>query len=107
MATNEKIISELLIVKNVNSNLEKCITTLEELQAKAVQYSRRNNVEISRISNDVLDNDLEEKVIEICKDSDIVITSNDIEGCHRLSLGRNSINKNKRVIVMFVNTKQN
>ena len=29
----------------------------------------------------------------------------DIEGCHRLPLGRNSINTTKRVIVKFVNRK--
>ena len=86
VATNEKITNELLIVKNVNSNLEKGIATLEKLQAKTEQYSRRNNAEISGIPNDILDNDLEKKVIEICKDSDIVITSSDIEGCHRLLL---------------------
>ena len=85
-ATNEKITNELLIVKNVNSNLEKRIATLEKLQAKTEQYSRRNNAEISGIPNDILDNDHEKKVIEICKDSDIVITSSDIEGCHRLLL---------------------
>ena len=44
-ATNEKIATELLIVKNVNSNLEKSITALEKLQAKAEQYNRKNNVE--------------------------------------------------------------
>ena len=62
-------------------------------------------MEISGIPNDVLDNDLEEKVIEICKDSDIVITSSDIEGCHRLPLERNSTCENKRVIVKTVNKK--
>ena len=86
VATNEKITNELLIVKNVNSNLEKRIATLEKLQAKTEQYSRRSNAEISGIPNDILDNDHEKKVIEICKDSDIVITSSDIEGCHRLLL---------------------
>ena len=75
------------------------------MQAKAEQYNRRNNVEISGIPNDVLDNDLEEKVIEICKDSDIVITSSDIEGCHRLPLERNTTSENKRVIVKIVNKK--
>ena len=35
VATNEKITSELLIIRNVNSNLEKRITTLEKLKAKA------------------------------------------------------------------------
>ena len=86
VATNEKITNELLIVKNVNSNLEKRIATLEKLQAKTEQYSRRGNAEISGIPNDILDNDHEKKVIEICKDSDIVITSSDIEDCHRLLL---------------------
>ena len=62
-------------------------------------------MEISGISNDVLDNELEEKVIEICKDSDIVITPSDIEGCHRLPMGRNSTSENKRGIVKFINRK--
>ena len=100
-----EITSELLIVKNVNSNLEKRIATLEKLQVKTEQHSWRNNVEISGIPNDVLDNDLEEKVIEICKDSDIVMTSNDIEGSHYLPLGRKSASENKWVIVKFANRK--
>ena len=62
-------------------------------------------MEISGIPNDILDNDLEEKVIEICKDSNIVITSSDIEGCHRLPLERNTTSENKRVIVKIVNKK--
>ena len=102
MATNEKIAIDLLIVKNVNSNLEMSITVLEKLQAKAEQYSIRGNVEISGILNDILDNDLEEKVIEVCKDSDIVITSSDIEACHCLPLGRSITSKNKQIIVRFV-----
>ena len=52
-------------------------------------------MEISGILNDVLDNNLEEKVIEICKDSDIVITPNDIEGSHYLPLRRKSASENK------------
>ena len=99
VATNEKITSELLIVKNVNSNLEKRVATLEKLQAKAEPYSRKKNKEISGIPNDFLDNDLEEKVIEICKGSDM-------EGCHHLPLGRNNTSKNKQVIVNFVNRKR-
>ena len=105
MSTNEKSARELLIVKNIRSNLEKRITALEKLQVKAEQYNRMKNVEISGISNDILDNNIEEKFFEICKDFDIVITSSRIEGCHRLRLGRNSISENKRVIVRFVNRK--
>ena len=82
MATDEKTARKLSIVKSVNSNLENSITASEKLQTKAEQYNRRDNVEISGISNDVLDNDLEEKVIVICKDFDIVIMSSDIEGGH-------------------------
>ena len=62
-------------------------------------------MEISGIPNGVLYNDPEEKVIEICKDSDILITSSDTEGRHHLPLGRNSTSENKRVIVKFVNRK--
>ena len=59
-------------------------------------------MEISGISNYVLDNELEEKAIEICKDSDIVITCSNMEGCHFLSLGRYST---KQGILKFVNRK--
>ena len=68
-------------------------------------YNRRNNVEISGISNEVSDQNLEETVIGICKDSAIEVNSLYIEGCHRLPLGRNVTNTNKRVIVKFVNRK--
>ena len=63
VATNEKITSELLIVKNTNSNLEKRITIFEKLQAKAEQYNRANNVKISGFSNDILDNDLKKNLV--------------------------------------------
>ena len=104
-AANEKITSELVIVKNVNVNLENQIVNLEKLKAKAEQYNWRNNVEISEISNEIPDDDLENHIIEICKNSNIVINPADIEGCHRLPLGRNSTTDNKRVIVKFVNRK--
>ena len=101
-AANEKITSELEIVKNVNVNLENRIVNLEKLQAKVEQYNRKNNVEISGILNEIPDDDLENHGIEICKSSNIITNPSDIEGCHRLPLGRNS---NKRVIVKFVNRK--
>ena len=103
-AANEKITSELVIVKNVNVNLENQIVNLEKLKAKAEQYNRRNNVEISGISNEIPDDDLENHVIEICKNSNIINPA-DTEGCHRLPLDRNSTTDNKRVILKFVNRK--
>ena len=104
-AANEKITCELIIVKNVNVNLENRIVNLEKMQAKAEQYNRRDNVEISGISNEIPNEDLENHVTEICKNSNIMINPTDIEGCHCLALGRNSTTDNKRVIVKFVNRK--
>ena len=85
--------------------LEKRITELVKSQAKAEQYSRRNNVEISGIPHEILDNNLEGKVINICKDADIEIGHISIKGCHQLPLSRNNSGGAERVIVKFVNRK--
>ena len=102
---NRKLTSELVITKNVNSRLEERIINLEKNQAKGEQYSRRNNVELSGIPNSICDEDLENTVINICKESGINVDARDIEGYHRLPLSRNSRGDNKRVIVKFVNRK--
>ena len=93
-ATNEELTSELVIVKNVNVDLGNRVTNLEKLQAKAEQYNRRNNVEISGIPNEIPDEGLENNAIMICKNSNIIINPADIEGCHRLPLRRNSTTDN-------------
>ena len=105
VTANEKLNSELLIARNVNQNLQNRIINLEKQESKSEQYNRRNNVEISGISNEVSDRNLEQTVIGICKDSGIEVNPLDIEGCHRLPLGRNATNTTKRVIVKFVNRK--
>ena len=105
MSTNERLTSELTNVKNVNNVLENRTVNLEKQISKNEQYGRRNNVEISGISNPIPDQDLEENIVKICKDLDINISRMDIEGCHRLPLGRSTNNTTKRVIVKFVNRK--
>ena len=105
VSTNERLTSDLSIVTNMNNVLENRIVNLEKQLQKNEQYGCRDNVEISGISNQIPDQDLEEKVIKICKDSDINISPMDIQGCHRLSLGRNSTNTTKLVILKFVNWK--
>ena len=82
VTTNEKLNSELLIVRNVNQNLQNRIINLEKQQSKSEQYSRCNNVKISGISNEVSDQNLEQTVIGICKDSGTEVNPLDIEGCH-------------------------
>ena len=81
------------------------ILNLEKQLSKNEQYGRRNNVEISGISSQIPDQSLEERLVKVCKDLDINISPKDIEGCHRLLLGRNSTNTVKRVIVKFINRK--
>ena len=105
MESNHKLSSQFIVVKKVNTLLEKRITELKKSQAKAEQYSRRNNVEISGIPHEILDNNLEGKATNIFKDAGIEISHMDIEGCHRLPLSRNTSGDTKRVIVKFVNRK--
>ena len=51
VSTNKRPISALTVVKNVNNMLENRIVSLEKQLSKNEQYGRRNNVEISGISN--------------------------------------------------------
>ena len=104
-STNEKIRSELAVVKNMNTKLKEQIICLEKNQAKSEQYSRHNNIELSGIPNDIPENNLEKVVIDICHDSGLEIESKDIEGCHHLPVSRYIRDSNKRVIVKFVNRK--
>ena len=56
-----KISSQLMVVSDVNTLLLIRVTELEKQQAKMEQYNRKNDVEISRISNEVSDENLEKK----------------------------------------------
>ena len=95
----EKLSSQFIVVKKVNTLLEKRITELEKSQTKAEQYSRRNNVEFSGIPHEILDNNLEDEVIDICKGAVIEIGHMGIKGCHRLPFSKNNTDGTKRVIV--------
>ena len=57
--------------------------------------------------NSICDGDLENTVINICKQSGIDVDTRDIEDCHQLPLSSNSRDHDKRVIVKFVNRKIN
>ena len=104
-STNEKIRSELAVVKNVNKKLEVRIINLEKNQAKSEQYNRRNNIELSGIPNDIPEDNLDKVLIDICHDSGLEIEPKDIEGCHRLPVSRYIRDSNKRLIVKFVTRK--
>ena len=105
LTANEKLNGELLIVRNVNQNLQSRIVNFEKQQSKWEQYNRRNNAEISGISNEVSDQNLRQTVIGMCEDSGIDVNTLDNEVCHRLPLGRNATSTTKRVIVTFFKRK--
>ena len=102
---NEKIRSDLTVVKNVNAKLKEWIISLEKSQAKAEQYSQHNNIELSGIPNDIPEDNLEKVVTDICHGSDVEIEPKDIEGYHRLPVSRCNRDSNKKVIVKFINRK--
>ena len=83
------------IYENVEKNEQK-IHTLQ-------QYSRRENIEIIGIPDNISDNELEPIVLRILNSIGVNITSFDITACHRLKKERNSSKRN--VIVRFVSRK--
>ena len=87
-STSERLKSELMVVKNINSILENRIVNLENKLSKNEQYGRWNNVELPGVSNYIPDQDLEESIIKTCKDLDINTLHMDIEVCHRFPLGK-------------------
>ena len=95
VTAKEKLSSELFIVRNANQNLQNRIIN----QNSYPNQNRRKNLEITGISNEFSDPNLEETVIGICKDYGIDVNPLDTEGCHRLPLGRNATNTTKRGIV--------
>ena len=88
VAENNKLQSDIAIVKNINRKLEDKIVYLEKILAKGEKYSRRNNVERSGIPNSIPDKDFESTVISICRDSGVDADPKDIECCHRLPLSK-------------------
>ena len=83
-------------------NLKKKVLSLEENGNLLEQYGRRNNLEITDISNEIEDVDLEGKVIEILDKIEVNVSSKDIEACHRIGKSKDN---SKKTIICFVNRK--
>lgn len=101
---NSILRGEIEELKEELKEKSKQITVLENDVVDVQQYIRRNNVEICGIPDNVSDNDLEKKVIELASVIDVKINKHDIEACHRLKARRNT-NGPKRTIVRFTNRK--
>ena len=103
-----------VIIKNRKSKVEKqrLMKKVSDLKSKTIslesdhnsleQYGRGNNIEINGILDSVLDQNLEQKVIEILDDFDVSVSPNDTEACHRMG---SSVNNSRRIIVRFTNRK--
>ena len=76
---------------------------LEKRMNKLEQYTRRENIEISGISDSVQSESLEDTVLDILDGMNIKIDKNEIEACHRLP--KSDGLKKGNVIVRFTNRK--
>ena len=94
--------------KETAEETEDRLVDLETAVTHVDQYIRRENFEISGISSDVRDEDLETKVLQIVnavteRDEDNLVVPKDIHACHRLK--KESHEQHPRVIVRMVNRK--
>ena len=81
-------------------NLEKQVNQLD-------QYIRRENITLSGIPEELTDDKLEEKVVEVLAAIDVKVNDKDIVACHRLAKTKKERNKKEpsKVIVRFTNRK--
>ena len=85
--------------KKVNV-LENKVLTLESEHNSLEQYGRRNNIEITGIPDNVPDQILEEKVVDILNEISVDVSPKDIEVCHHVGVSKNN---SKKTIVHFIN----
>ena len=79
-----KLESEINIVKKVNALLNKRVIDMERQCWANAQYSRRECLEVAGIPRDVLNENLESKVLKVFSKVGCEILSRDIEACHCL-----------------------
>ena len=106
---------DISTVKKENSRLKKRVSELESYADdsdeqlfniekrinKLEQYTRRENIEICGIAEDVRQGDLDKTVVELLGMMDVHIDTNDIEACHKLPDNQ----KPNNIIVRFGNRK--
>ena len=85
----------------VNS-LENKVMSLEINDNHLEQHRRRNNLGITGIPDDVSDENLEEKVIQVLSEIQVNVSSSDVEACHRIGKSKNSP---KKALARFINRK--
>ena len=110
----DKVILNLkdVIIKNLQLKNQRLQTRVNNLENKVIspeisgnhleQYGHRNSLEITGISDDVSDQNLKSKVVEVLNEIHVDVSRSDIEACHRIGRSKNS---SKKTIVRFINRK--
>ena len=88
-----------VIIKNLQIKNQRLQTRVNDLENRVLsleisgnhlnQYGRRNNLEITRISDDVSDENLEGKVIKVLNEIQVDVSRSVIEACHRIGKSKN------------------
>ena len=78
----EKLDSELVVSKSVNSNIWKKITILERQCWANNQYNRRKCLEICSIPENIENKDLENLTLQIFEKINISVDPENVEDCH-------------------------
>ena len=83
------------------SQLKEKIISIESKSNSVEQYGRRNNMEINGIPNSISDDNLESTVTSVLsKATNVHVTADDIEACHRIGKSKEN---SKKTIVCFIN----
>ena len=98
------ILQRMDVLEENNKLLQNKIYDVEVKSASNDQYSRRNNLEIAGIPENINHEKLESTVCNLLDKLNIRVGWNDIEACHRLKNHPKSIDPAK-TIVRFVNRK--
>ena len=79
------------------------IISLESKSNSVEQYCQQNNMESNGIPNSISDDNLESTVINVLsKATNVHVTADDIETCHRIGKSKRN---SKKTIVHFINRK--
>ena len=83
--------------------MQEKIISLESKSNSVEQYGQQNNMESNGIPNSISDDNLESTVINVLsKATNVHVTEDDIEACHRIGKYKGN---SKKTIVQFINRK--
>ena len=102
---NKCLKERVKLLEENNDEHQDHIIDIEKQSQALEQYTRHNDLEISGIPNNISDEALEIKCIEILEAVDISVDNSKIEVCHRLPTNWRNKNNPKTVIVKFTNCK--